>query len=119
MSVTGSGTTSGIVWFELPAEDSERARDFYGRLLGWQFEPFEGQDYYMANDVGGAIYGMPGQKGLLAYFGVDEIDTAIERVRELGGDADERQEIPSVGRYARCTDTEGNPFGLYQSGGAS
>jgi hypothetical protein len=24
------------------------------------------------------------------------------------------QEIPNVGRYSMCTDTEGYPFGLYQ-----
>lgn len=105
---------SKIVWFELPAEDSERARGFYGQLFGWQFQPFGEQDYHMTYEGEGAIYGAPGKKGLLPYFGVGEISAAIGRVRELGGEAGESQEIPGVGVYAQCTDTEGNPFGLYQ-----
>jgi predicted enzyme related to lactoylglutathione lyase len=27
--------------------------------------------------------------------------------------AGEKQEIPGVGRYSHCTDTEGNKIGLY------
>jgi hypothetical protein len=41
---------------------------------------------------------------------------AFARVRELGGEARDRQGIPGVGLYAHCADTERNPFGLYQGG---
>jgi predicted enzyme related to lactoylglutathione lyase len=40
----------------------------------------------------------------------------VARVRELGGESGDPQEIPNVGRYATCTDTEGNAFGLFQTG---
>ncbi|HZQ65035.1 MAG TPA: hypothetical protein VFA66_07410 [Gaiellaceae bacterium] len=59
------------------------------------------------------------EKGLLVYFGVDAIDDAIERVRELGGQASDMQEIPGVGLYAHCADPEGNRFGLFQGGSDS
>jgi predicted enzyme related to lactoylglutathione lyase len=36
-------------------------------------------------------------------------------VRELGGTADDKQPIPSIGWYSHCMDTEGNTFGLFQS----
>jgi predicted enzyme related to lactoylglutathione lyase len=36
-------------------------------------------------------------------------------VRELGGDAEDKEPIPHVGWFARCKDTEGNPFSLFQS----
>jgi predicted enzyme related to lactoylglutathione lyase len=36
-------------------------------------------------------------------------------VRELGGSADEEQPIPAIGWFARCVDTEGNPFSLFQA----
>ena len=102
------------MWFEVPAGDTARARSFYGDLFGWQFQPYEGQDYHMTYEAGGAIFAAPEQTGPIVYFGVEDLDAAIERVRELGGDAGEKQEIPGVGFYAECTDTEGNPIGLYQ-----
>jgi predicted enzyme related to lactoylglutathione lyase len=120
MSETISETSGKIVWFELPAEDTRRARGFYGRLFGWQFQAFEGPfEYHMTYEAGGAIMSSQGQKGPVVYFGVADIDAASARVRELGGKADERQEIPGVGLYAHCTDTEGNPFSLFQAAEAS
>jgi predicted enzyme related to lactoylglutathione lyase len=119
MSEQTTEATSSIVWFELPAADSERARTFYGGLFGWQFQPFGEQDYHVSYDAGGAVYGAPGKTGILAYFGVAEINDARGRVEELGGTAGEVEEIPGIGLYAYCTDTEGNPFGLYQAGDAA
>ena len=43
------------------------------------------------------------------------IDKTIARVRELGGSAEDKQPIPTVGWFARCSDTEGNDFSLFQS----
>ena len=116
MSQAATETTGKIVWFELPAEDTERAQGFYGELFGWRFQSFEGQDYQITYEGGGAIYGAPGERGLMAYFGVTDIEAAIARVRDLGGEAGEKQEIPGIGLYAHCADTEGNRFGLYQGG---
>jgi predicted enzyme related to lactoylglutathione lyase len=36
-------------------------------------------------------------------------------VREAGGEAEDKQPIPGVGWFTRCKDTEGNPFGLFQT----
>ena len=119
MSETISETAGKVVWFELPAEDTARAREFYGQLFGWQFQTFEGMpEYQMTYEGGGAIQPVEGQKGPLVYFGTDDIDVSVAQVRELGGEASDAQEIPGVGRYSQCTDTEGNPFGLYQGGEA-
>ena len=111
-------TATKVAWFEIPARDSQRARDFYGRLFGWTFQPFGDQDYQASYDAGGAIDGTTDRTGLMTYFDVEEIDAAIKRVGELGGSAGERLEIPGVGFYAQCTDSQGNPFGLYQGAGA-
>jgi uncharacterized protein len=111
-------TTGKIVWFEVPAADTARARSFYGDLFGWQFQPYEDQDYHLTYEAGGAIFAAPEQKGPMVFFGVENIDSAIARVRELGGEAGEKQEIPGVGYYAHCSDTEGNPIGVYQDAAA-
>ncbi|MDH4176776.1 MAG: VOC family protein, partial [Thermoleophilia bacterium] len=78
-----------IVHFEIPADDTEQAREFWGSLFGWQFEVYPGpSEYHMTRigeSAGGAITNMePGKRGTRAYFDVDEIDAGITRVRELG-----------------------------------
>ena len=112
----GAGT---VVWFELPAVDTSRARTFYGQLFGWQFQALEGAvEYHLTEQGGGAIQQANGRPGLLVYFGTPDIDAATARVRELGGEASNAEDIPDIGRYAHCTDTEGNAFGLYQQAAA-
>jgi uncharacterized protein len=109
-----SDTDGKITWFEVAASDGGRARGFYSGLFGWQFQPFEeGGDYQMTD--GGAVY-TADKGGILVYFGTSDVDASVARVRELGGEAGDPQEIPNVGRYATCSDTEGNAFGLFQSG---
>lgn len=112
---------SRIVHFELPAEDTARARAFYGSLFGWQFQAWEGPiEYHMTEaggEPGGAIYPRQAdERGPVVYFGVDDIDASLARVAELGGAVEQgKQPIPGIGWYAHCRDTEGNPFSLFQS----
>lgn len=38
---------AGLVWFEIPADQPERAQTFYSRLFGWKINPFPGvTDYW-------------------------------------------------------------------------
>ena len=109
-----------LVHFELPADDTERAREFYGELFGWQFRDWQGPiEYHMLEEgiePGGAIYpSQTGEKGAIIYFDTDDIDGSVERVNELGGSAEDKQPIPGIGWYARCEDTEGNAFSIFQA----
>lgn len=101
-----------MTWFEVPAEDAERARAFYGGLFGWQFQAFDEAGDYQVTDEGAVS--SSDRKGLLLYFSTSDIDASVSRVGELGGSAAEPGAIPGVGRYATCTDTAGNAFGLFQ-----
>jgi uncharacterized protein len=107
-----------LVHFELPAEDTGRARKFWSSLFGWKFHEWSGPvEYHMldGNEPGGAIYPTEASdRGPVVYFGTGDIDKSIERVRELGGSADDKQPIPTIGWFARCRDTEGNEFSLFQ-----
>jgi hypothetical protein len=94
---------SKLVHFELPAADAERAKGFWGGLLGWKFQSWDGPvEYHMLDTQempGGAIFPSedPGT-GPIVYFGVDDIDGSLAKVRELGGQVDqEKQPIPGVG----------------------
>ena len=108
-----------LVHFELPAQDTKRARDFWSGVFGWSFnEPgMAGFEYWMTQtgqDQGGAIY--PADKpGLIVYFDTDDIDASIAKVRELGGKAEDKMPIPHVGWFTPCSDTDGNAFSLFQS----
>ena len=110
-----------LVHFELPAEDSSRAKGFWSGVFGWEFgdSAMPGFEYYMVQtgeDQGGAVYAQQaGERGPIVYFDTDDIDASVAKVREHGGQADDKQPIPHVGWFARCTDTEGNSFSLYQS----
>ena len=78
----------------------------------------EGIDYRMFQEDGwgGAVYPQQeGEQGPIIYFDTDDIDADLAKVRELGGDAEDKQPIPHVGWFARCKDTEGNCFSLFQS----
>ena len=40
---------SSIVWFEIPADNVERARNFYGKLFGWKIKKFAGAKNLLAH----------------------------------------------------------------------
>ena len=108
-----------VVHFEVPADDTSRARTFWSEVFGVEWQTYEGpQEYHMfSNDdqTGGGL--MPresGQNGLVVYFGVDDIDAAMEKVKQAGGTAEEKQPVPGMGWLAHAKDTEGNDFSFWQ-----
>jgi predicted enzyme related to lactoylglutathione lyase len=108
-----------IVHFEIPADDTEQGRAFWGGLFGWQFQAFPGPtEYHMfqiGEQQGGAIMAADGKRGIRPYFSVDDVQAGTARVQELGGSADEPMPVPSMGWFVTCTDPHGNEFGLWQT----
>ena len=47
-----NGAPASIVWFEIPADNVERARTFYGKLFGWKIDEFPGRQQ---NPTGSSI----------------------------------------------------------------
>src|SRR5205814_6534721 len=45
---------ASLVWFEIPADNPERATAFYSNLFGWKITPFPGGGDYWHIDTGGA-----------------------------------------------------------------
>jgi predicted enzyme related to lactoylglutathione lyase len=107
-----------IVHFELPAQDPGRAKRFYESVFAWRFREIGDSpiEYHMTEDLEpvGAIYPRQSdERGPIVYLDTDDIDATLARVRELGGEADDKQPIPGIGWFSRAEDTEGNPFSLY------
>jgi predicted enzyme related to lactoylglutathione lyase len=104
-----------LVYFVVPAADAERAKAFFGGLFGWEFSEGNvpgGFNIEGSTPPGGLFGGGEGERPM-PYFEVDDIFAAVAKVLELGGDADEPQEIPS-GWMSRCRDDQGVEFGIWQ-----
>jgi predicted enzyme related to lactoylglutathione lyase len=109
-----------IIHFEIPAQDTARAKSFWGGLFGYEFQSMDGPtEYHMfqtGENEGGGIYPRQhGETGLISYFAVEDIEAARQKVEELGGKTEAKESVPGMGWYARVTDTEGNEFSLWQS----
>ncbi|MFJ8958620.1 VOC family protein [Lentzea sp. NPDC102401] len=104
-----------VNWFELPAEDTTRARAFYAGVFGWETSQM-GEDYhFITNGASGAIAVKDAQLTQpRIYFHTKDIDESVRRVADLGGKSDDVQTVPDVGRIAHCSDDQGTPFSLYE-----
>jgi uncharacterized protein len=108
-----------IVHIEFPATNVDRAQGFWNGLFGWEFGPsvMEGFDYRMArlSDTSGAAIMQAEETGHPNYYyDTPDIEASIAKVRELGGQAADKQPVPTHGWFSACTDTEGNSFFLWQ-----
>jgi len=112
------------VHFDFPADNPERAIQFYSRVFGWKFEKWEGPMEYWLITTGPkeepGVNGGMGRRGnpdmgVVNTIGVDSVDEYVERIISAGGRAlQSRMAIPGVGWYATCQDTEGNAFGIME-----
>ena len=110
-----------LVHVEIRAKEIERAQGFWNGVFDWEISPsgMPGMDYRVfrtGEDQGGGLYEDAANAGHLAvYFDTDDIDASVARIRELGGEATDKQPIPQIGWFATCSDTEGNAFNLFQA----
>lgn len=117
---------SAINWFEIPAEDFDRAKDFYATVMGVELSAMEMGPYQMAffpaegTGVGGAVVkgegAIPGANGTLIYLNCGEdLSPMLSRVEDAGGKV--MMPKTDIGNdYGFCaifTDTEGNRMGLH------
>jgi predicted enzyme related to lactoylglutathione lyase len=103
-----------IELIEFPADDLPRARRFWEELLGMALdERAAGEGEGLQSHGDGAAFGLhergagPGDRYSLAYFRVDDMTRALDRVVELGGSV-----VHPGERWSICRDSEGSPFGL-------
>jgi predicted enzyme related to lactoylglutathione lyase len=110
-----------IAFFSLHVPSADRARDFYGEVLGWRFgDPATGGRADQVVNLslpasvwdGEPIPGVP-NPGVHLMHRVADINAAVATVRGLSGMADDPFDSP-FGLRARCTDDQGNGFSLIQ-----
>lgn len=123
-----------VVHFEIPAENLDRAKTFYGSVFGWQLDtvPMPGGEYtsvvtapfdeqtQMPKEPGAINGGMfvrdETLKTPVITIDVDAIDDALAQVKASGGQiVAPRTEIPGMGAFAYFKDSEGNVLGLWET----
>jgi predicted enzyme related to lactoylglutathione lyase len=111
------------VHLELNTTDLKKAQAFYGGMFGWQFQdndmgPMGIYSTFKADSgPGGGVYASPqGDKGWLAYVGVDDIKAATAKAKSLGAEiCVDSQEIPNIGWMTIMNDPTGSRIALFQS----
>lgn len=107
---------------EIPADDPERAKRFYGAVAGWEFGEMDGYpDYWLfrtSESTGGGL-GTRGQSvgdDVRVYITVDSLEAALEASKANGGSVvSEPLDVPGQGRFATIHDSEGNTVSLWET----
>ena len=114
---------SSIVWFEIPADNPERAKKFYGSLFGWNIKLFPGMTEYWHIDTGGGDDAPDGgmmvrkhsEQPITNYVSVKSVTKSMAKVEKLGGKVCmSKTPVPQMGYFAICQDTEHNTFALWE-----
>ena len=116
-------------YFEIHADDCQRAQKFYGGVFGWNFTRFEAPDveyYRIATGEPGAMMGgllkrpgtvqpMQAPNAFVVTLLVPSLDGFIEKAVAAGAMvALPKFAVKAMGWTAYLIDTEKNIFGLFQ-----
>ncbi len=109
------GRAGDLAYLVLEVVDAAEARAFYGSVLGWQFTPGRVEGGWEAPEVVPRIGMAGGQESptVVPMYRVDDITTAVARVRTAGGTATDPERHP-YGITSTCTDDQGTRFYLGQ-----
>ena len=106
-----------------PVDDIARAKTWYAEVFG--VAPYFDEPFYVGFEIAGyelglspakAPHHLPGVGGVVAYWGVDDIDAAHARIVSLGAHA--LAGVRDVGggiRVATVLDPDGNALGLIEN----
>lgn len=127
MSKTKKKPAHSVVWFEVAADQPERAREFYGKLFGWTINPLPGtparvtEYWHIATGGdedapdGGLMKRLHPGQSITNYISVPSVTRFMDKVKKLGGEVCvPRTAVPQMGYFAVCQDTEGNVFALWE-----
>lgn len=114
-------------WNELATPDVNKAKDFYGKVFGWQFKEIhsDAMTYTIIKsndkDLGG-IWQIPTeQQGQIpphwmAYILVADVAQALEKAKQHGAhEVKEVTQVGEMGHFAIITDPSGAHIALWES----
>jgi predicted enzyme related to lactoylglutathione lyase len=122
-----------VVHFEIPYDDGDRARKFYGETFGWQLAPIPEMNYTIVMTGPSDPEQGPTESGFInggmfersadvpvktpnIVIDVPSVDDALRKIEEAGGQAvGEKMPVGDMGFAGYFTDTEGNLIGLWET----
>ena len=112
-----------ICFFEIPGNDPDKLKEFYGTIFDWQFDS-KMSGYRHITTADGLTGGLPqrselieslGDLGRINYITVDDVDEHCRIISEAGGRiVVPKRAVDGHGWYAMALDPEGNPFGIWK-----
>jgi uncharacterized protein len=119
-----------VQFFEIPADNLDRAKKFYSDLFGWkminynnnnsnsdsEYLLFETADENGKPGIGGGMMKRQHPQQMICNFvTVRSVDEYVTKIEQLGG----KILIPKIaakghGYFVVCSDTENNHFGIFQ-----
>jgi predicted enzyme related to lactoylglutathione lyase len=114
-----------IVHFEIPTDDLERGKKFYGELFGWEIEKTPGpMDYWRITTTdekgekglcGGMMSRQCAEHSIVNYIGVPSVDEYAAKIEQLSGKVVmPKTAVPGIGYFAVALDTENNAFAIWE-----
>jgi len=120
-----------VVHFEIPVDDVERARGFYGSVFEWGIVPMDDMQYTLVMTTpvdettqsptdpgainGGLMHRSSDTPAPVITIQVDAIDGSLKKIEAEGGSVvTPRTSMGEVGFFAYFKDTEGNVIGLFE-----
>jgi predicted enzyme related to lactoylglutathione lyase len=123
-----------IVHFEIPVDNLESARKFYGDIFGWRLEDYpmpDGSKYIGVHTTpidektrqplkpgainGGIMMRSKDVKAPVFAINVASIDERVKQVEAAGGKVVmPKMDMMGMGFYAYVTDPDGNVIGLWE-----
>jgi predicted enzyme related to lactoylglutathione lyase len=121
-----------VVHFEIPVDDVDRAKQFYGSVFDWGLQTMEEMNYTLAITTavdeqtqrptepgainGGLMRRTPETPAPIITINVASVDDSLKQIEAAGGSVvTPRTEMPGMGAYGYFKDTEGNVVGLYEN----
>lgn len=113
-------------WNELATPHVQAAKEFYGKVFGWEFQDHEMEDttYTMIKlrgEVCGGIWAIPKDKQQqilphwVTYILVDTLETALEKARKHGATVlKPASQAGEMGRFAIISDPTGAHIALWE-----
>lgn len=120
-----SGSNMLVSWFELPANDLQRAVNFYNAVLdknivivdfgGVNMSMFPMDQGVTSGALVESKFSKPSDQGTTIYFAVEDVETTCSKVESAGGSivVPKTKISDEYGFYGQFIDTEGNRVGLH------
>ncbi len=118
-----------VEYFQIPADDINRAREFYKKVFGWEMQKWNNsekpeQEYWMFQTQdekgnpglgGGLMKRQSPQHSVTNFITISSIEEYSSKIEQSGGKIImSKTEIPNMGFFAVFLDSENNMFGIYQ-----